>query len=192
MKKYLILVLSILALTGCGSNKQQWAKDIKGTKFANCPLTQNEYYVEYTETNADMELHGDLTYTVAISEDKIATNDFSGGYENYIIVDEKGTHIVNHEFKVVMERPGNIENTNKDIFNLQLMGDLIREGEEDNLYYEEYNYDTNYIRFYFDENDTLVKIVKSYEQTVSTIDIHEITNKLPEDCFNIPTDYKIN
>lgn len=216
----LILVLiSVAALTGCGGSDSASggdqpesaqsesgdAAEDSGAEPAGADglgnllsgayvemMKKNEYLMTYKAT---MNFEGqsmDVEATIAVKGEDSAMISKGEGFETVMIFKDKRVYMIDHASKTVTSWAeagaymGDMETGTFETDGMAYLGS----GREEGFVYEEYSTEGGNVKYYFDGKD-LVRIRTKIEGQEMTMDIIEMSNKVPAGMFEIPAGYQL-
>ena len=206
MKKITSILFSVIfatgILSGCGSSANNASTSTSGTKsdllsssYADM-MKSGKYFMHYKTkiTVGSQTIYADTT--MATDGKSTSINGVTGEVKTHIIMRDSKVYMINDADKsyLKMDVPatGNVQSdtgTNKiDTNGLAYIGKGKANLNGKELDYEEYKTDSGTMRYYFDGSKLYGIGVKAGETEV-IMEIIEMSNKITEDMFVIPTGY---
>lgn len=153
-------------------------------------LKNNKYLMKYKMTSNFEGESMEVEATVAVSGENEAVTSVAEGIKTTIIIKGDKTYMINHTEKMIMEMPQNAELEDEMSNELETDGlTYVSSGVEGGLAYEQYSSTEGTEKYYFDGNK-LVKIVFEVEGDPFVMEILEMSDKVPDSLFEIPSGYQ--
>ncbi len=215
----MLLVGTMIILTGCGNNNQSSinpsnnlgvnsnpsdnnnngslvVNKLKAEK-ALASLSTDNYYVKLiTDAEDDAgNIIRNATMEITVEGKNFATDIKAAGYG--MIVKDDAMYYIMHDAKQYTKmdlQPNTKQEMLKEFSDKNFTDNFVTSGQEElngtKYYYEEFNFESETARLYFD-NDTLKYIESKYSDGTPTtiIEIVEISDKSKKSLFEIPEGY---
>jgi predicted small lipoprotein YifL len=154
-------------------------------------IKSEKYFIKYR-----MNMEGvNNEISMAVDGKNIAMSSKNGEEITNVVIKDGSTYMINDTEKTVFVVPNDENETTIQepitaYDELPINGEGTGEFLGRNLKYEEYEINGEYIRYYFD-NDKIVGIESADDSGKYYIEILELTQDIPTEMFNIPTDYTV-
>lgn len=155
-------------------------------------MNSGKYFLQYKATINAGNMQGQATVIFAMDGDNSSSiMEFNGmrtrtitiNKKNYIFDDDSKTYFINTVYDGTDEPMTLTEN-------IKYLGSGQETINGKDLVYEEYNSDGGKIKYYFD-GDKLFGISSMHNDASIFMEIIELSNKVTDDMFKIPSDYKL-
>lgn len=161
-------------------------------------MESGTYYMSFRSTTTlDGEVMESET-AMSISGEKTSIHSTSAEMDTTILMMEGNTYMIDHISKTVMVLPVSVTEDEAAVPEIPESSEpvevdgieYIGSGKEDGLVYEEYRTESGTQIFYYFDGSDLKKIKTIDEGFESVMEILELSDNIPDDAFEIPTDYQ--
>lgn len=161
-------------------------------------MESGTYYMSFRSTATFEGEVMESETAMAISGEKTSIHSTSSEMDTTLLMMEDNTYMIDHISKTVMVLPVSVTEDEAAVPEIPESGEpvevdgieYIGSGEEDGLIYEEYRAESGTQIFYYFDGSDLKKIKTIDEGFESVMEILELSGNIPEDAFEIPTDYQ--
>ncbi|MDD4592274.1 MAG: hypothetical protein PHG06_17880 [Parabacteroides sp.] len=206
MKKFItcFLILMLAMFVGCANSSTGTESDDTGnpvnveTETEGMGELLSASYVEMMKSGkyllkyrATIEFEGQsaqLEATAAVAGEDSAFISKVGGIESKMIFKEDKVYMIDHANKSILIWSSGAEDEDDGTIDTEGIT-YIGKGIEDGLDYEEYSTEDGSIKYYFD-GKKLVKMIVVTENETMLMEILEMSDKVPDSMFEIPSDYQ--
>lgn len=161
-------------------------------------MESGTYYMAFRSTTTFEGEVMESETAMAISGEETSIHSTSAEMDTTILMMEGNTYMIDHISKTVMVLPVSVTEDEASVPEIPESSEpvevdgieYIGSGKEDGLVYEEYRTESGTQIFYYFDGSDLKRIKTIDEGFESVMEILELSDNIPDDAFEIPTDYQ--